>query len=234
VHGSVGYTFQPAQIEFGPNPEALPEGGGLLKPETQRSVRMGLKADAPGGRAGFDVDGFFVDFYNQPVQATSGGIAVLRSIGQQRYKGIDVEGLLRPARGLTVKGSIGWSDARYRDYLTDVGGMPTQLAGNHQVLTPSVRVGGGLIFAPERGWRGSLTSNWIGQHWLNSLNTLEAPAYAVVDASFGYRFARFTVAVLASNLGNRRDAVQLSELGEEQFYRLPARRVDATWTWHYK
>jgi hypothetical protein len=37
-----------------------------------------------------------------------------------------------------------------------------------------------------------------------------------------------------SNLGNRRDAVQLSELGEGQFYRLPARRVDATLTWHYR
>jgi len=30
------------------------------------------------------------------------------------------------------------------------------------------------------------------------------------------------------------DAVQLSELGEEQFYRLPVRRVDATLTWHYR
>ena len=99
LHGSVGYTFQPAQIDFGPNPEAKPEGGGLLKPETQRSVVVGLKADTPGGLAGFDVDGFFVDFYNQPVQATASGIAVLRSIGQQRYKGIDVEGALRPAKG---------------------------------------------------------------------------------------------------------------------------------------
>jgi hypothetical protein len=28
--------------------------------------------------------------------------------------------------------------------------------------------------------------------------------------------------------------VQTSELGEGQFYQLPARRVDATLTWHYK
>ena len=42
------------------------------------------------------------------------------------------------------------------------------------------------------------------------------------------------MAVLGSNLNDRRDALQLSELGEEQFYRLPARRVDATVTWHYK
>jgi outer membrane receptor protein involved in Fe transport len=95
-------------------------------------------------------------------------------------------------------------------------------------------VGAGVVLAPKRGWRGSLTSNWTGQHWLNSLNTFEAPAYAVVDASLGYRFERFTISILASNLGNRRDAAALSELGEGQFYRLPARRVDATLTWHYK
>jgi iron complex outermembrane receptor protein len=97
-----------------------------------------------------------------------------------------------------------------------------------------VRAGGGLVYARVRGWRGSLTTNWIGRHWLNSLNTFEAPAYAVVDASLGYRFQRFTAAILAANLGNRRDAVRLSELGEGQFYRLPARRMDATLTWHYK
>jgi outer membrane receptor protein involved in Fe transport len=234
LHGNVGYTFQPAQIDFSPSPEAQPEGGGLLKPETQRSVIVGMKADSQNGLAGFDVDGFFVDFYNQPVQAVANGTAVLRSIGQQRYKGIDVEGALRPVTGLSIKANIGWSDALYEDYVTDIDGQPMQLAGNHQVLTPRVRVGGGLLYAPVRGWRGSLTSNWIGAHWLNSLNTFEAPAYAVVDASIGYRFEKFTVAILGSNLGDRRDAVQLSELGEEQFYRMPARRVDATLTWHYK
>ena len=234
LHGNVGYTFQPAQIDFGPDPEAKPEGGGLLEPEAQRSVTFGLKADAPGGVAGFDVDGFFVDFYNQPVQATSGGTTVLRSIGRQRYKGVDVEGALRPVKALTIKANVGWSDALYVDYLTNIDGRPTQLAGNHQVVTPSVRLGGGLIYAPDRAWRASVTSNWIGRHWLNSVNTFEAPAYAVIDASLGYRFERFTVALLGSNLGNRRDAAQLSELGEGQFYRLPARRVDATLTWHYK
>jgi iron complex outermembrane receptor protein len=234
LHGNVGYTFQPAQIDFGPDPEAQPEGGGLLKPETQRSVIIGMKADSRNGLAEIDMDGFVVDFYNQPVEANSNGTAVLRSIGQQRYTGIDLEGALRPLRGMTIKANVGWGDARYEDYVTDINGKPTQLAGNQQVLTPKVRLGGGLLFAPDRGWRGSFTSSWIGAHWLNSLNTFEAPAYAVVDASVGYRFEKFTLAVLGSNLGDRRDAVQLSELGEGQFYRLPARRIDATLTWHYK
>ncbi len=234
LHASAGYTFQPAQIEFGPNPEAMPEGGGLLTPETQRSFVMGLNADAPGGTAALDIDGFFVDFYNQPVQASAAGIAVLRSVGQQRYKGVDVQGTLRPATGWSVKGTVTWSDARYRDFLTEIDRAPIQLAGRRQVLTPSVRAGGGVFYARERGWRGSIASNRVGAHWLNSLNTFEAPAYAVVDASLGYRFERFTLSISGDNLGNRRDAVQLSELGEGQFYPMTARRVNAVLTWQYK
>ena len=44
---------------------------------------------------------------------------------------------------------------------------------------------------------------------------------------------RVTLSIAGSNLGNRRDAVQLSELGEGQFYPMAARRVDAVLTWQY-
>jgi hypothetical protein len=49
---------------------------------------------------------------------------------------MDVEGLLRPVTGLSIRANIGWSDAVYEDYVTDMDGQPTQLAGRHQVLTP--------------------------------------------------------------------------------------------------
>jgi len=234
LHASIGNTFQPAQLEFGPDPEAQFEGGGLLKPETQRSFMTGIRAEAMDGRAEFGIDGFVVDFYNQPVQATANGVGVLRSIGKQRYKGMDIEGALHLAQGWTIKGNITGSSARYLDYVTDIEGKPTQLRGNRQVLTPSVRGSAGLIYAPKRGLGGSFISTLTGKHWLNSLNTFSAPAYAIIDASLFYRLEHFTLGIAGSNLGNRRDAVQLSELGEDQFYRLNARRVDAALTWHFK
>jgi outer membrane receptor for monomeric catechols len=234
LHGSFGHTFQPAQIDFGPDPEAQPEGGGLLKPETQRSFITGVRANTLDGLVQFDIDGFFVDFYNQPVQATSGGIGVLRSIGRQRYKGIDIEGAVHPAHAWTIKANVTGSSARYLDFVTNIDGKPTQLAGNRQVLTPSFRGSVGLIYAPERGWGASFVSSWSGKHWLDSLNTFPAPAYAIVDASLCYRFERFSLSISGSNLGDRRDAVQVSELGEGQFYRLNARRVDAALSWHFK
>ena len=230
MHASANNTFQPAQIDFNPNPEAKPEGGGLLKPETERSLILGIKADAADGKAEFDVEGFWVDFRNQPVQAVANGVDVLRPVGRQRYKGIDFEAVVRPARNWTVQGGASWSDARYRDFRTELDGVQVQLAGNYQVLTPNWRGTAGVLYAAERGWRGSLTANYTGRHWLDSANTTRAPGYAVLDASVGYRFAHVGLQLTAANLGNRRDAIQTSELGEKQFYRLSARRFDLTMT----
>lgn len=227
LHASVGNTFQPAQLRFGPNPEVQAEGGGLLTPETQRSLVFGLKGEAWGGMVEFDIDAFVVDFNHQPIQATDAkGQSVLRSGGAQRYKGLDIEGLVRPAPGWTFRANATFSDAKYRDFVTDVDGTPTQLSGKSQILTPRTRAGLGVICAPERGWRGSLVANHVGKHYLDRSNTAQAVGYTLVDASVGYRFDRFTVQLAGSNLGNRRDAAQVSDLGDDQFYRLPARRYD--------
>jgi iron complex outermembrane receptor protein len=227
LHASLGNTFQPAQLDLSPNPETPSDGGGLLKPETQRSLVFGLKADALGGMAGLDISTFVADFNNQPIQATSAaGMAVLRAGGAQRYQGLDIEGVLRPAAGWTVRAEVMFSEAKYRNFTTDVDGTPTQLNGKTQILTPKTRIGLGAVYAPERGWRGSLVANQVGKHFLDRINTAEGATYTLVDASVGYRFERFTVQLSGANLGNRRDAVQISELGENQFYRMSARRYD--------
>ena len=230
LHASGGSTFQPAQIDFGPNPEAAPEGGGLLKPETQRSVVVGLRLDGLDGRADLDVDIFDVDFRNQPVQATVGGVSVLRAAGRQRYRGVDVEGSFVPAPAWTVKVNATWSDARFRDYVTEVDGLATQLSGKRQILAPGFRAGAGLIYAPPRGLRGALTSSYTGARYLDPSNRFRVGGFNVLDASLGYRYDRYTLTFSADNLTDRREPILASELGEGQFYRLTSRRYNVALT----
>jgi iron complex outermembrane receptor protein len=45
----------------------------------------------------------------------------------------------------------------------------------------------------------------------------------------GYRFDRYELRFDAHNLTDRRDAVSESELGDAQYYRMPARRIDVTY-----
>jgi len=224
VYGSVGNTFQLSQVGFGPSPESRPEGTRLLSPETQKSFIYGVKGDALNGKLEFDVDGFLIDFDRQPVEALAGTTLVTRAQGQQRYKGVDFEGRFTPMAGLSFSGHVGWSDARYRDFVTAIDGTPTQLSGKQQVLTPHVSGGLGATYAPERGLRASLTLTHTGAHYLDELNEVRAPAYQVVDFSLGWRFDHFGLSLSGFNIGDKRPAVQASELGEGTFYRLPGRR----------
>jgi outer membrane receptor protein involved in Fe transport len=222
VHASVGNTFQPPQIDFGPEAGFDP----LLRPETQRSLIVGAKADALDGRFDVDLSAFFVDFDNQPISSQLNGTPVLTAGGKQRFKGIELETTWRPLRAWRLAAHASLSDARYRDFDSQVDGVQTQLSGNQLVMSSRLRAGAGIIYAPHRGWRGSLTTTYTGPRYLDQLNTARVGGYNVFDASLGYRFDRMRLTLSAANLTNRRDAILPSELGENQFYRMTARRFD--------
>ena len=70
--------------------------------------------------------------------------------------------------------------------------------------------------------------NWVGGRYLNKRNTALADAYFTWSASLGYRQGRWEARASGRNLGNRRDPVAESELGDAQYYRLPHRRFDVS------
>lgn len=224
LHASVGNTFQPPQIDFGPEAGFAP----LLKPETQRSLIFGAKVDALQGHLDIDLSAFFVDFDNQATASQLNGVPVLTSGGKQRFKGVELETTWRATPVWTLAAHASVSDARFRDFDTQVAGVQTQLSGHQLVLASKLRAGAGVIYAPNHGWRGSLTTTYTGPRFLDSLNTVRVTGYNVIDASLGYRFDEMTLTLAAANLTNRRDATVTSELGEGQFYRMSARRADVT------
>jgi outer membrane receptor protein involved in Fe transport len=65
----------------------------------------------------------------------------------------------------------------------------------------------------------------VGPRFLDPQNSAPVGGYFRADAMLGYGFRRFSLALNGYNLGDRRDPVLASELGEGQFYRLPSRRV---------
>ena len=68
-----------------------------------------------------------------------------------------------------------------------------------------------------------VAADYVGERWLNKRNTSLAGSYTTVDAGIGYAFDRWEVRVDGYNLSDRRDPVAESELGDAQYYRLPAR-----------
>lgn len=220
LYASYGNTFQPPQIDLGPD---LPRS--LLRPESTRSYEAGVKADGFDGRFDADLALFHVEFDNQAVAVSNGGLPGLRNGGRERYKGAELELKYRLMSRLALSANCSYNDARYRDFNTVIDGDSVQLAGNRLLLSPRDLAGLGLVWGGGDGLQASLTANYVGRRYLDMQNSVEAQSYTTLDGSLGYAFRGYAVSLNGYNLGNRRDPVLQSELGEGQFYLLPGRRL---------
>ena len=130
-----------------------------------------------------------------------------------------------------MAGSYAWHEARFADYVQLFGDTPTQLKGNFLEMSPRHLASLGLDYRPDRGPYGSVVWQHVGSRYLNKRNTASAPAYDTFDASLGWRFPRWEIAAVVRNMTDKRPPVSESELGESQYYRLPARAGEVIATW---
>jgi outer membrane receptor protein involved in Fe transport len=217
LYASYGNSFQPPQIDFGPDAP-----GPLLRPESTRSYEAGVKADGFDGRFDADLALFYVDFDNQAVSTTINNMPALVGGGRECYKGAELEIKYHLVSQLALSGNFSYNDARYRDFRDPDG---NQLAGKRLLLSPRNLAGLGLAWGGGEGVQASLTANYAGRRYLDMPNSIEAQSYTTLDATLGYAFRGYALSLNGYNLGNRRDPVLESELGEGQFYLLPGRRL---------
>ena len=217
-------SYKPAVIDFGPEAE-----GDILKPETARSGEAGLKGEHMNGRFEWELSVFHMDFKNLVVAQEVNGAPGLTNAGTEKFKGVELEARYSFDDALMVHGSWSYHDARFGDYVQDFDGTPTQLSGKLLELAPQHLGSVGLLYAPAQGWNANVVVDYVGPRFLNRRNTALASNYTTVDAGIGYRFDRqWEVRVDGYNLSDRRDPVAESELGESQYYRMPARSVVAS------
>lgn len=218
LYGGYRRTFKPAVVDFGP--EAEPD---ILKPEVARTREIGLRGGLFSGQVDWDLSVFRMDFENLVVTQDVSGSPGLVNAGSERFDGAELEVDWRPAKDFTVSGTYAYHDARFGDYVQLFGSTPTQLRGNLLEMSPQHVSSIGLRYAPVNGFRAYLTGSHVGARYLNKRNTALAESYNTVDAGISYHFQSWDVAIDGANLTDRRDPVAESELGDAQYYLLPAR-----------
>lgn len=211
-------TFKPAAIDFGPESEAE-----ILEPETARAYEVGLKGHSLGGRLDWDLSGFHMDFKNLVLSQLVNGLPRLINAGEESFEGVELETRYSLRPDLLWQLSYAWHDAKFEDFLREFDGSPRQLRGNRLEMSANHLGSTGLLYVPAHGFNGSVLYNYVGDRYLNQRNTALAPSYSTWSASLGYRFDRWGLRLDGDNLGDERPPVGESELGDAQYYRLPAR-----------
>ena len=213
-------TFKPAAVDFGPEAEA-----DILDPETGHATELGVKSYWLGGRLGVDVSAFDMTMQNLVVPQNVNGSPGLANAGTLHLKGAEAEVTWQATDATMVYVAYAHHELRFGDYERLFDGVPTQLRGNAPELAPDDTGSIGVEFTPASGLVFSAAYAYTGERFLNKRNTSLAESFAVLDASVGYRFDRWQVSLVGRNLTDARDPVSESELGDGQYYRMPARTI---------
>ena len=217
-------TFKPAAIDFGIGEE---EGGPLiLKPETSQSVEGGLKGRFFDRRMEAEASGFLMNFDNLVTASNVNGVPSLINSGKQRFQGFESSIAYFFARQIVVRGTYSFHDATFTDFVQDFNGVPVQLAGRRLQMSARNLAAAGVQYNPLHGFLGGAEISYTGNQYLDMLNTALAGGFATFGLNAGYRTRHWELRIDGSNLTDRRDPVAESELGDSEFYLLPARRID--------
>ena len=219
VYANYRDTFKPAVVDFGPEAEF-----DILKPEDAKSGELGIKGQHLDGHFEWDLSVFRMDFNNLVVAQNVEGLPGLTNAGKEKFKGAETEARWNFGNDFSLVGTYTYHDARFGNYINQEGDEePVNVKGNLLEMSPQHLGSVGLMFTPPQGFRAYVVADYVGKRWLDKENTALAGDYTTIDAGVGYAWDRWEVRVDGYNLSDRRDPVSESELGDSQFYRLPAR-----------
>jgi iron complex outermembrane receptor protein len=165
---------------------------------------------------------------NLVLPADVGGLPALINAGTQRFQGFETGVTFFVGNDVIAHATYSFHDATVTDFVQDFDGVLTQLAGNRLEMSARNLAAFGVAYAPARGLVGNIEVNYTGSRYLNKRNTALAGGFATVNLGAGYRTRLWELRADARNLGNRRDPVAESELGDAQYYLMPSRRADVT------
>ena len=189
-------------------------------PETVNSYELGYKG-APLDTVDIAVALFRADYKDVQVPGSVpcvvGGLpsfcGVTANAGKARFQGLEVEGnwrvasdLAAPGDRLSLAGSLGYIDAKYREYISLIAGAPTDVADFRKVQnTPKWTASGTLDYgAPLAGGRVNLNSTLSYRSKTYQFEVpnpyLDQDGFALLDANIVWQRGGFTFGVHGKNL----------------------------------
>jgi iron complex outermembrane receptor protein len=229
VFGGYRNTYKPAAIDFGLDAEA-----DILEPEQGQSYEVGVRTALVDRRLEIELLAFHMNLKDIVIAETApGGTPGLENGGEQSLQGVELEARCRFFDGLW--GRLAWSyhDAKFEDFTEDFGGGPQQLAGNRLEMSAHDMGALGVIWAPKSGFTAHGEVRYTGSRYLDRRNTALAPGFTSYSAGIGWHLKNWGVRLDGENLGDARDPVSESELGDGQYYRLAARQIWVSFNWQF-
>lgn len=229
VFANYRWTFEPGDADF-----TFGGDGAVLGSETGESWEGGIKGAAFDGRFDAALTLFRMDFRNAVVSTRRNGLPAKVNAGHTRSAGAEAALAGRFGGAGNWRAGAAYHDSTFVDFEVVSNNQVANLGGKRLESSPRWLATAGADWAPEeRGPLASLNVRYVGERFLDRANTVGAKAFVTFGAGVGWRRAGFEVRLDADNLSDQRPATTETEIGDDQFYRLPARRFGVTVRWEF-
>ena len=167
-----------------------------VTPEYVTDGELGLEFEVKQFR--LSANGYYMDFRDEIVfQGNLGpnGLPVMGNVEQSFRSGLELDAAWRPARWLELTNVSAFSYNRIQ--------VPTRTF--EPILTPAIILNQGIntFWARNERLQFGVNVKYHSASWLDWENTLQTPAFLLVDARASWRFRKFhTFSVVANNLTN--------------------------------
>jgi len=172
-----------------------------FRPESVDSYEIGYKASLFDRRLSLALAAFRMDYRDVQIPGSSGCVVngittfcgVITNAGQARFQGVEVEATARLTDALTLSGALGYIDAEYKEYVTQIAGRgPVDVAAFREVQnTPKITAMGTIAYTTALGSGDLGLSSTLS--YRSKTFQFEVPnpfldqnGYALLDASIVY------------------------------------------------
>ncbi|EZP74055.1 TonB-dependent receptor [Sphingomonas paucimobilis] len=229
---------------FNGRPTSLEEVGSY-DPEHLTSYEAGLKMGF-GRIATINLAIFRNEYRDQQILIStlspSSGLIVVRNenAGRSRIQGIELEGTFRVSPQFTFTGALGLLDAKYKEYVSVINGVPTDVSSRKLKQAPDITANASAIYQTPLtdGLEGifRVDAAYKSAVFVDTENTplLRQPDHAIINASAEFRLtgSGFSIRAGVDNLTDKRiitagyDAS--TSFGFTEAYYNPPRRYSIT------
>lgn len=213
----------------------------VYDPDQTYNYEVGLKTKFWDGRGSFDLTGYYLKWKNFLAFASAGGLSGFANAGDARVYGFEAGATLRPVDGLSLAGTLAFSDSKVTRLSSGGAGV--------------ARVGDTLPYNPR--WSGSVSAEYrapVDSRWqavargsarfVGSRNSspqssmafpnYALPAYSLFDVHAGLESEHVDIDLFIKNLTDKRaQLAAYTQLGVNQVTIQQPRTIGAAVTFKY-
>ncbi|MCA6111255.1 TonB-dependent siderophore receptor [Bradyrhizobium sp. CNPSo 4026] len=151
-----------------------------------KQVEVGVKQSFWNGRGEWTLAGYEI-VKNNLLARDPNNLAVTLQVGQQSSRGVEASVGFALDHGWRIDANTAFLRAKYDNFVQSVGGLPVNYAGNVPVNVPQSVSNVWVTWAFASNWSANAGVQIVGKRYADIANTLEMPAYNVVNAGLQWK-----------------------------------------------